>query len=186
MATDTRIKADTINNLLGVQPLAFCVGIQLIEVSHAQSQIGVSEQFDRLGLSEAHEQRVNFLFDCTFLQQTGKLMSSFYQTLIVQVGSDDNAGRIQVIVKSLRFTQEFRTENDILAVELFSYTCRIAHRNRGLDNHDGVWVIFHNQLDYSFNRRRIKVLGLAVIVSRSRNHNKIRIAICCLCIQRCG
>lgn len=41
----------------------------------------------------------------------------------------------------------------------------IAHRNRGLNNHDGVWVIFHNQLDYSFNSRRIKVLGLAVIVS---------------------
>ena len=49
MTTDTRIKADTINDLLGVQPLAFCVGVQLIEVSHAQSQIGVSEQLDRLG-----------------------------------------------------------------------------------------------------------------------------------------
>ena len=43
-----------------------------------------------------------------------------------------------------------------------------------------------DKLNHSLNRRRIKVLGLAVIVSRSRNHNKIRIAICCLCIQRCG
>ena len=113
-------------------------------------------------------------------------MCGFYQSFVSQIGADNDAARIEVIVKSLRFTQEFRTENDILAVELFSYTCRIAHRNRGLDNHNGVWVIFHDQLDYSFNRRRIKVLGLAVIVSRSRNHNKIRIAICCLCIQRCG
>lgn len=45
------------------------------------------------------------------------------------------------------------------------YTCRIAHRNRRLDHHNGIRVIFHDQLDYSLNRRRIKVLGLAVIVS---------------------
>ena len=186
MVADTRIKANAIDDLLGVQPLAFCVGIQFIEISHAQSQIGVSEQLDRLGLSEAHEQCVNVLLDCTFLEQTSKLMCGFHQTFIVQVSTNDDTGRIQVIVKGFRFTQEFRAKNNILAVELLSYTCRIAHRNRGLNNHDGVWVIFHNQLDYSFNSRRIKVLGLAVIVSRCRNHNKIRIAICCLCIQRCG
>ena len=29
----------------------------------------------------------------------------------------------------------------------------------------GIGLIFHDQLDYSLNRRRIKVLGLAVIVS---------------------
>ena len=186
MATDTRIKADTVDNLLGIQSFALRIGVQLIEVSHAQSQIGVSEKLDRLGLSEAHEQRVNVLLDCTFLEQTSKLMCGFHQTFIVLVSTHNDTRRIQVIVKGFRFTQELRAENDILAVELFSYTCRIAHRNRGLDNHNGIRVIFHDQLDYSFNRRRIKVLGLAVIVSRSRNHNKIRIAICCLCIQRCG
>ena len=42
VTTDTRIKADTVNDLLGVQTLTFCVGIQLIEVSNAQSQIGIA------------------------------------------------------------------------------------------------------------------------------------------------
>ena len=99
MATDTRIKADTINDLLGVQTLAFCVGVQLIEICNAQSQISVSEQLNCLGLREAHKQCVNVLLDSAFLQQTGKFMSSFYQTLIVQVSPNDNAGRIKVIVE---------------------------------------------------------------------------------------
>jgi len=113
-------------------------------------------------------------------------MCGFHQTFIVRVSTHNDTRRIQVIVKGFRFTQELRAKNDVLVVELFSYTCRITHRNRRLDNHNGIRVILHDQLDYSFNRRRIKVLGLAVIVSRCRNHNKIRIAICCLCIQRCG
>lgn len=54
MAADTRIKANTVNDLLGVQTLTFCIGIQFIEVSNTQSQIGICEQLDRLGLSEAH------------------------------------------------------------------------------------------------------------------------------------
>ena len=69
VAADTRIKANTVNDLLGVQTLTFCIGIQFIEVSNTQSQIGICEQLDRLGLSEAHEQRVNVLFDCTFLSE---------------------------------------------------------------------------------------------------------------------
>ena len=88
-----------------------------------------------------------------------------YQTLIVQVSSNDDAGRIQVVIESLGFTQEFRAENDILAIELFTNRSSVAHRDCGLNNHDGVRVIFHDQLNYSFNRRRIKVLGLAIIVS---------------------
>ena len=70
------------------------VTIQFIEISHAQSQIGVSEQLDRLGLSEAHEQCVNVLLDCTFLEQTSKLMCGFHQTFIVQVSTNDDTGRI--------------------------------------------------------------------------------------------
>jgi len=121
MAADTRIKADTINNLLGVQSLALCISVQLIEVGDAQCQISIGEQLDRLSLSEAHKQRVNVFFDCTFLQQTSKLMRSFYQTLIVQISSNDNAGWIQIIVKSLGLTQELRAKDDILAVELLPY-----------------------------------------------------------------
>ena len=67
MAANTRIKANTIDDLLGVQPLAFCIGVQLVEISHAQSKICISEQLNSLCLGEAHEQSVDVLFDSTFL-----------------------------------------------------------------------------------------------------------------------
>ena len=78
MAADTRIKANAVNNLLGVQPLALCIGVQLIEVSNTQSQIGIGEQLDGLCFGEAHEQRVDIFLNGTFLQQTSKLMCGFY------------------------------------------------------------------------------------------------------------
>ena len=186
MAADTRIKADTINDLLSIQALALCVGVQLVEVSNAQSQICIGEQLNCLCLGEAHKQGVDIFFNSTFLQQTSKLMRCFHQTFITQVSTNDDAGRIQVIVKSLGFTQKLRTENDILAIELLAHRSSISNRNGGLDNHNGIRIIFHNQLNHSLNRRSIKVLGLAIIVGRSRDYNKIRIRVCSLCIQSCG
>ena len=82
MTADTRIEADTVDDLLCVQTLALCIGVQLVEVSNTKSQIGISEQFDSLGLGEAHEQSVDVLFNCTFLQQTSELVCCLYQSLI--------------------------------------------------------------------------------------------------------
>ena len=105
VAADARIEADSVDDLLSVKALTFCISVQLIEISNAQSQISICKQLDRLCLSEAHKQCVNVFFDCTFLQQTGKLMSSFYQTLIVQVSSNDDARRIQVVIQRFAFPQ---------------------------------------------------------------------------------
>ena len=83
-------------------------------------------------------------------------------------------------------TQEFRAEDDVLAVELRTHGCGVAHRNGGLNDHDGVRVIFHDQFDHSFNCRCVKVLGVAIVVRGSSYYNKVRIRVCSLCIQRCG
>ena len=77
VAADTRVKADTVDDLLGIETLALGVGVQLIEVRHAQRQIGVGKQLDSLGLGEAHEQRVDVFLDSPFLQKGGKCPSCF-------------------------------------------------------------------------------------------------------------
>ena len=91
--------------------------------------------------------------------------------------NNDDAGRIQVIVKSLGFTQEFRAENDILAVELLTNRSGVTNRNRRLDNHDGVRIVFHDQLDHSLDSRCIKMLRVAVVVPppliRRKNSNRV-------------
>ena len=78
MAANTRVKAYTVDNLLGVQALALCIGVQFIEVSNTQSQICIGEQFDCLSLSETHEQGIDIFLDSTFLQQASKLMCCLY------------------------------------------------------------------------------------------------------------
>ena len=68
LVTNSRIKAYTLNDLLSVQALHFGVGIQLIEIADAQSQIGIGEQLDGLCLSKAHNQGVDALFNSAFLE----------------------------------------------------------------------------------------------------------------------
>ena len=43
MSADTRVEANTINDLLSVQSLHLCVSVQFIEVADTQCQISVSE-----------------------------------------------------------------------------------------------------------------------------------------------
>ena len=69
--------------------------------------------------------------DCTFLEQTSKLMCGLHQSFIVLGSTHNETRRIQVIVKGFRFTQELRAEIDVVAVVLFTHRCREAHRNRG-------------------------------------------------------
>jgi len=63
MAANAWVQANAVDDLLGVQTLALGVGVQFIEVGHAQRQISVSKQLDGLGLCKAHKQRVDVLLD---------------------------------------------------------------------------------------------------------------------------
>ena len=74
-------------------------------------------------------------------------------------------------------TQELRAEDDVLAVKFLSYACSVANRNGGLDDHDGIRVVLHDQLDHSLDRRCIEVLRVAVVVPppliRRKNSNRV-------------
>ena len=79
MCTDTGIQAYTIDYGLRIQPLHLGVGVQLVEVAHAQGEVGVGEEFHRLCLLHAHEERVDVLFQCTLMQQPGKYTCKFFR-----------------------------------------------------------------------------------------------------------
>ncbi|MNE82372.1 hypothetical protein D3C87_1870440 [compost metagenome] len=68
MIADARIQADPFDDLTGVQSQAFRIAIQLVEVRHAHRQIGVSEQFDRLGFCRIGEEHINVFLNSPFLQ----------------------------------------------------------------------------------------------------------------------
>ena len=72
------VKTYAIDDGLRIQSFHLGVGVQLVEVTHAQCQIGVGEEFHRLCLGEAHEQGVHFGLQCTLLQQRSKLLSCLH------------------------------------------------------------------------------------------------------------
>ena len=113
MASDTRIQAHAVYDGSGVKALHLGVSIKLIEETYAQCQIGVGEQFHGLGLGGSHIKGINVLLDGSLLQQTGKSMGGLFQTLYVFIESNDDSGRIEVIIKGLAFTQELGGEYDI-------------------------------------------------------------------------
>ena len=101
MSTNTRIKANAIDNLMGIQPLHLGISIQFVEVADSQSQVSVSEQFNSLSLGEAHEQSIDILLNSTFLQEFCKSVCSLYQTSIIHIGTDNDTRRIKVVVQCL-------------------------------------------------------------------------------------
>ena len=184
MAANARVKAYAVDNLLGVQSLHLGIGVQLVEVGNAQCQIGVAEQLNCLCFSKAHEQRINIFFNRTLLQQTSEGVRSFHEALILQVSADDDAARIKVIVQRLALAQKLRAEDNVLAAGFLTDALGVANRNRGFDNHDGVRIVLHNQLDNCFYGTCVEEVLLAVIVRRCSDNNEVCVFISHLCIQR--
>ena len=103
MGADTRIQANAVDDLLGVQSLHLRIRIQLVEVGYAQSKISIGKKFDSLRLGEAHEKGVYIFFNGALLQESRKRMRGSQKTCIVYVRADNDAARIQVIVQRLAF-----------------------------------------------------------------------------------
>ena len=142
MVADTRIQTYAVNYGTCIQALHLGVSVKLVEETYAQCQIGVGKQLDCLGLGGTHKERIDFLLDGTFLQQTRKGMGSLLQTGNLFIESNDDSGRIEVVIESLALTQELGGEYDVghndlhravsqtLAVrELLAYALGIAYGN---------------------------------------------------------
>ena len=186
MTANTRIKTNTVDDLLCVQPLHLSIGVQFIEIGHAQCQISICKKFDSFCFSEAHEQGINVFFDCAFLQEFCKGVRSLHQSSIFHIGADNDARRIQVIIESLALAQELRAKDDVVTVELFARRCRVANRNGALNNHDGFRVILNHQLDDRFDCTGVEEILFTIVICRCSNDHEICIGVCFLCIQSCS
>ena len=122
-------------------------------------------------------------------------MSGFLQRRVVE--TNDDAGRIQVIVEGLGFSEELRSEDDVrdhhlhLAVgkalsvaELLAYMSSITHRNGGLDHHHGIGVHLQHQLNDLLHVSGVEEVLLGIIVGGSSNNHNVRILVGCFSVQR--
>ena len=110
-------------------------------------------------------------------------MCCLYQTSIIHISTNNDTGRIKIIVQSLALTQKLWAENDVVAVEFLTNTCSVTNRNRTLDNHNGFRIVLNDQLDDCFHRTGVKEILLAIVVCRCSDYYKISITVCFLSIQ---
>ena len=127
MRTDTWIQSNALNDSLCVQTLHLSVSIQLVEVRHTQSQIGICKQLHRLSLLQSHEQRVYVLLDSALLQQLRECLSRLLHVvalnglnslvLLIELSilnhlreANNDSTWPQVILQCLALTQELRRE----------------------------------------------------------------------------
>ncbi len=179
MITNTRIQTYTLNNLPGVQTKAFCITIQLVKVGHAQRQIGVGKQLDRLGFGGVSKQRRNVLLQSPFLQQRGKALSAL-RTL-----ANHDTRRMQVVVQRATFTQELRREENIIDAKLLFNRVSKTDRNGGFDDHYRIGVNGKHIADNGLDAGGVEVVSLRIVISRCRDNYVIRITICIVLISRC-
>ena len=99
---DTRVKADTLDDVACIEPANLSIRVELIEVRHAQRQIRIRKELDGLRFRRARENHRDILLDRALCQQIGKDMCP------LRLLADHDARRMQVVVESLALTQKFR------------------------------------------------------------------------------
>ena len=194
MRADPRIQADAVDDGLRVEPLHLGIGVQVVEITDAQRQVGIGEKLDCLRLGTPHEKDGDVLLDGTAGDERSECACGFLQRRLVI--PDDDAARIKVVVESLALPEEFRGEEDLrndhphlsvrkaLAVaEFLTGRSRIPHRNRGFDDHDGVRVHLQDTFDHFFDMRGVEEVLLGVVVGRGGDHDEIGPAICAARVQ---
>ena len=192
MCADPRVQADALDDGGRVQALHLGIGVQLVEVAHAEGQVRVREELHRLRLLKAHIQRGDVLRYRTLLKQFRKCMRGLLQERYVGQGADgivllrelrmfdylgythDDAARIEVVVKGLALTQELRGEYQVqpfqpLLPVLHVEAPAVAHGDGRLDDHHGGGVHLQHQVDDLLHVRGVEVVPDRVVVRRGRD-----------------
>ena len=184
MRPDARIEAYAVDDLPSIQPLHLRIGIELVEEAHAKSEICIREQFHCLRLREAHEERVDVLFDRPLLQKPCKRIRSFHEARILHIRAHDDTGGIEVIVERLALAQKLRAEDDVLAARFLSDGLCIAHGDGAFDDHDRLGIDLHHERDDGLHRRGIEEILLAVVVGGRGDDDDLCLGIGIAAVER--
>ena len=186
MCADAGVEADALDDLLGVKALHLGIGVQLVEEGDAERQICVCKQFDGLCLCEAHEEGLDIFLDGPLLQQMGEGVGRFHKAVVLHIRTHDDAAGVEIVIQRFGLPQKLRAEDDVPALIFFPNRSREAHRDGGLDDHDGLGVHLHHQLDDCLHRRGIEEVLPAVVVGRGGNDHEVRVPVGRFPVQRSG
>ena len=110
MASDTRVHADAVDDLLCVESLHLGVGVKLIEVADSYGEECVGKKLDGLCLGRVCDKRLDvlrflasalFLSAGSFEKEVSKHLTFFFLIIIT---SNNNTAGVKIIVKSFGFS----------------------------------------------------------------------------------
>lgn len=81
MSADSRVKADPIDDVLGIQSAHLCIGIKLIKIGNSERQIGICKKLHCLCFRGSHKKRHNLFLNSALLKQSGKGPGRFLEIL---------------------------------------------------------------------------------------------------------
>ena len=206
MSTDPRVQADALDDGRRVQALDLGVGVQLVEVAHAEGQVRVGEELHRLSFLQAHVQRGDVLLYRALLKQFRERMRGLLQERYVGESPDgpvllrelrmfdylgyahDDAARIEVVVKGLALPQELRGEYQVqppqaLLPVLHVEAAAVAHGDGGLDDHHGGRIDLQYQVDDLLHVGGVEVVPDRVVVRRGGDDDVLGVRVCPAAVQ---
>lgn len=175
VAADARLQAHAVDDVAGAETKELAVGVELVEVGHAQRQVRVGEQLDGLGLGGAqHELRDAYGAVCvhalklggigTLREQAGELLRRGDGIGILLGRAHHDAAGVQVVVESLALAQELWAEEDLLVAQPLAKARCIAHRDGRLDDDPGIRVHRAHGGDGGLDGARVEEVPVRVVV----------------------
>ena len=206
MHTDARIQADALDDGASVETLDLGVGVEFVEVAHAEGEVGVGEEFDGLSLLHAHEQGVDVVLDSALLQQVGEGLGEGFGVGVADGGNGgvlfvkllafdtlwvahDDAAGIEVVVERFALAQKFGREEQVEMVAFeFGFEqelqgvalverAGVAHGDGALDDHQGIGVDAENQVDDVLDVVGVEEILYRVVVGRCSDDDDVGIAV---------
>ena len=151
VAADARLQAHAVDDVAGVEASHLAVGVELVEVGHAQRQVGVGEELHGLGLSSSQYEFRNAdgAVDVLALQlggvgalreQAGELLRRGDGLGVVLRRAHHDAAGVQVVVECLALAKELGAEEDLAVAQPLAQARGVADGDGRLDDDPGVRV----------------------------------------------
>ena len=181
---DAGLQADAADDVPRGEAPALAIGVQLVEVSNPERQIGVGKELHVLGLGGAQDEfgdaLGSVLVGAIMLggidalgQQGCKLLSRCDSLNVILRCTNHNTRGMKIVVKRMPLAQELRREEDSLVSALLAKRCRIAHWDGRLDDNPGLRVHCTHRIDGCLNARSVEEVLVGIIARGGGHHNVV-------------
>ena len=172
---DSRLQAHAVDDVPGVEAADLAVGVELVEVRHAQRQVGVGEELHGLGLGGAQHELRDALGAVgvhalqlggvgALGEQAGEALGGRHGLGVVLRSAHHDAAGVQVVVERLALAQELGAEEDLVVAQPLAQARGVAHRDRRLDDDPGIRVHRAHRGDGGLDGARVEEVPVRVVV----------------------